>query len=926
MSTITATSKLSRNDFRARILRLAPDIRDQLPEELKSLDVVLAGETATRTLTISSGRTYLGGVSELFEHAAVLRRQPEGLEGRPSNIDWSLDLDTRVATIKFTPTGPWEPVGRPEGPYEVQSSVPSSRYFLEPLLRVLAASPEPVNRRELADLVADQLDLDAIARLEMLPSGKVPRYIQRSGGAGATLLRAGLIKSVGTGIRAITKAGLDFVRTHPDPLDEDQLAALCQRVAEVGVEDAEDEDADADADVDPADVAVGTWLRDVVLASYGHDARRRLVALLAEMIQAAHTLRPRSWVITRQTDTLRLLLSETVGLQLGRGRVAIGLHVGSIPEPARAAVEGDTDRPDFAFHRVESGVLRHFSASLFLASLDVLEPSSRKFLQLATTRNSPFARFHSPEAVVELEKLAGVALPQPASRAAAAPSSIPDLIAAGLAEVSPERIAVREAAVAEARAILENKRGALTEPDTRALLRLFNADLTNGRRTFNRFTPAFMGRNANHLVADLDELNRWIDALWNAQDDASVVRVLDDFWTTDSVSGAGKSFPTTLLHVRDPERFAPLMDGLAAGYRRLTGQEATRRKGAVYLEYAHRVVALRREYGISPHAIDVVLQEAGSDDGTQAQPAASAPEPPSPTELYDRTALLDDTGLSAGNLAEIESLLRDKPQLVLCGPPGTGKTFLAERLARYLVQGGGEWRLVQFHPSYGYEDFIEGIRPRAAAGGVTYDVEPGVFRTICQQAAALPDAKFVLVIDEINRGNLPRIFGELLYLLERRGPRYRVELAASREKFSVPENLIVIGTMNTADQSIALVDVALRRRFYFVSLEPDAELLRQWLTRHAPSMVHVAKIFARLNKALADEGLDENLCIGHSHFMVRGLDEIMLRRIWERGIRPTLADYFYGKPKIIAKFDYEKFVERELEDDEVSGEIGPDGA
>lgn len=181
----------------------------------------------------------------------------------------------------------------------------------------------------------------------------------------------------------------------------------------------------------------------------------------------------------------------------------------------------------------------------------------------------------------------------------------------------------------------------------------------------------------------------------------------------------------------------------------------------------------------------------------------------------------------------------------------------------------------------------------------------------------------MLVIDEINRGNLPRIFGELLYLLERRGPNHSVELAASRESFSVPENLIVLGTMNTADQSIALVDVALRRRFHFLALEPDVDLLRQWLARYVPGRAHLADLLARLNKALLDEGLDENLCIGHSHFMARGLDDGMLRRIWNHSICPTIADYFYGKPKIIAKFDYERFVARQL--DEIDDDAIDDG-
>jgi 5-methylcytosine-specific restriction protein B len=275
-----------------------------------------------------------------------------------------------------------------------------------------------------------------------------------------------------------------------------------------------------------------------------------------------------------------------------------------------------------------------------------------------------------------------------------------------------------------------------------------------------------------------------------------------------------------------------------------------------------------------------------------------------------------ETLLGESEIDELEQLLAEKPQLILYGAPGTGKTFLAERLASYLTRNGGETRVVQFHPSYGYEDFVEGIRPvvstgsDASAGQVGYRVEPGIFREMCDQARRRPKDTFVLVVDEINRGNLPRIFGELLYLLERRGQE--VKLPISRQSFSVPANLFVIGTMNTADQSIALVDVALRRRFHFFALAPNPPRLREWLATHAPRMVDVANVLQRLNDALRDEGIDENLFIGHAHFMRKGLDELGLQRVWQRSIEPTLEEYFYGKRDKVARFRHGAFVEGEL--------------
>ena len=293
--------------------------------------------------------------------------------------------------------------------------------------------------------------------------------------------------------------------------------------------------------------------------------------------------------------------------------------------------------------------------------------------------------------------------------------------------------------------------------------------------------------------------------------------------------------------------------------------------------------------------------------------AAPIDDVPDEEDVYDRDALMADTLMPEAELDEIEQLLADKPQLVLYGPPGTGKTWVAERLARYLTREGGEVRVVQFHPSYGYEDFVEGIRPVVSekAAQVGYRVEPGIFRLLCDQARKRPKETFVLVVDEINRGNLPRIFGELLYLLERRGPNYRVELPISRQAFSVPTNLVLIGTMNTADQSIALIDAALRRRFHFVELRPDSQLLREWLSQHAPKMAYVATVLDKLNDALRRERLDDNLLVGHTHFMRRGLDELALKRLWDRSIVPTLEEYFYGKRDKIAQFRFETFVEIE---------------
>ena len=202
-----------------------------------------------------------------------------------------------------------------------------------------------------------------------------------------------------------------------------------------------------------------------------------------------------------------------------------------------------------------------------------------------------------------------------------------------------------------------------------------------------------------------------------------------------------------------------------------------------------------------------------------------------PTEP-DLQALADELQLPAEFLREIETLLVDKKQVILQGPPGTGKTYVARKLANHLAGSKERVTLVQFHPSYAYEDFVQGFRPATLKDGQPgFELRDGPLRRAAERARSEPDARHFLIIDEINRGQIAKVFGELYFLLEYRDSE--ISLQYSDEPFSLPENLYIIGTMNTADRSIALVDLALRRRFYFVEFHPDDEpvkgVLRSWL-------------------------------------------------------------------------------------------------
>jgi 5-methylcytosine-specific restriction protein B len=247
-------------------------------------------------------------------------------------------------------------------------------------------------------------------------------------------------------------------------------------------------------------------------------------------------------------------------------------------------------------------------------------------------------------------------------------------------------------------------------------------------------------------------------------------------------------------------------------------------------------------------------------------------------------------------LTELVDLLRERKQLVLYGPPGTGKTFLAQAVADFLVDtAGGESRVVQFHPSYAYEDFFEGFRPRPGdvQGSIVFDLVPGPLRRMAALADGDPTRPYILVIDELNRANLAKVFGELYFLLEYRRRTIGLQYSPD-EDFSLPENLLIIGTMNTADRSIALIDQAMRRRFDFVGLfpgeQPVEQMLRLWLDDESmPSTA--AEVLDRLNRALDDR----DSAIGPSYFMNdRSRTVAGLERIWRTSITPLLEERFAG--------------------------------
>jgi 5-methylcytosine-specific restriction enzyme B len=307
------------------------------------------------------------------------------------------------------------------------------------------------------------------------------------------------------------------------------------------------------------------------------------------------------------------------------------------------------------------------------------------------------------------------------------------------------------------------------------------------------------------------------------------------------------------------------------------------------------LTAWRSGKGTTPPSIS----RAESREEPQAFDAHEAETDAGSDETADLGDLAHELYLDEPFLDEVVQLLRDKGQIILYGPPGTGKTFVARRLAHWLTGSSSRVRLVQFHPSYAYEDFVEGLRPRPDQPG--FRRVDGPLVEMARQAASDRTHDYVLAIDELNRGNIARVFGELYFLLEYRDEPAR--LLYSSDEFRLPSNLHLIGTMNSADRSIALLDTALRRRFYFVQFRADqppvSDVLASYLERHHPHLAWVADAVDRANTLLDDP----TAAIGPSHFMRDDLSEVWIRRTWEHAIRPTLEDHFYGQEHRLADFD-----------------------
>ena len=447
-----------------------------------------------------------------------------------------------------------------------------------------------------------------------------------------------------------------------------------------------------------------------------------------------------------------------------------------------------------------------------------------------------------------------------------------------------------------------------------------------------------------------DKFNQWcsehsgdalkaLHAIWTPADSpvSERIRTFGTIVPRSAISRPGTlaTVASVLLMGFDIEQFPPFRVGVFSEAYGRTGYGQPERgadETALYehaLGFLDQFVHEAEKRGLElPHRLDAqsaVWCIAGGDWNIQDDDG----DPPeinggSQTEP-DLEALAGELYLPVEFLQEIETLLDDKKQVIFQGPPGTGKTYVAQALAEHLAGSKDRVTLVQLHPSYAYEDFVQGYRPTLDDDGRPgFELRDGPLLRAAKRAHEEQDASHFLLIDEINRGQLAKVFGELYFLLEYRDRE--MNLQYSDAPFSLPNNLYVIGTMNTADRSIALVDLALRRRFYFVEFHPDEkpvkDVLHDWLAANAPGMEWVADMVERANELMRE---DRHAAIGPSYFMKDGLNEEAVRRIWKHSVLPYIEERRFGESESLDEFDLDRLRRRAMAAAQEEGEEQDEG-
>ncbi|MEH7379100.1 AAA family ATPase [Bacillus sp. JJ1533] len=429
-----------------------------------------------------------------------------------------------------------------------------------------------------------------------------------------------------------------------------------------------------------------------------------------------------------------------------------------------------------------------------------------------------------------------------------------------------------------------------------------------GVPTLNNMNAWFFGGEAYRKVSDIDLLWSLFDAAIEYADEfteENKVKFINMFDQVTQQYGIQWNITFALYWIK-PWDFLPLDQNTRNTLKEKlnisipTGSSKKTCSGSEYLNLIEFMVSQFEDEGYPVHTFPELSYKSWSGELTTPKEGIASVEPIEPVlETYTKEDFLNEVFLNEEDYETVVSLLLRKKNLILQGAPGVGKTFTAKKLAYSMmgVQDEERIRMIQFHQSYSYEDFIMGYRPN----GSGFELKEGPFYQFCRKASKDQANPYFFIIDEINRGNMSKVFGELMMLIESDKRGEELTLTYSNEPFSVPKNLYIIGMMNTADRSLAMIDYALRRRFSFFELEPafHTEAFKKYLLDKGASEELINRIIikiGRLNVEITnDANLGNGFRIGHSYFCDYEANDNWYNEVIKYEIEPLVKEYWFDE-------------------------------